>query len=65
MKDLNDYIDQRKAQELINLGDRALDRNSYNELNPISNSLYNLLRNKPKWRHDDDFEGNQANTGLK
>ena len=65
MKDLDDYIDQRKAQELINLGDRALDRNSYNELNPISNSLYNLLRNKPKWRHDDDFEGNQANTGLK
>ncbi len=62
-KDENEYKDRRKFHQLIEFGDKALERQNINEIKSIINQLYNLLIIKPKSKND--FENFNGNLGLK
>ncbi len=59
--DLNAYSDTKKAEQLIEKGDEAMEKGNYKEVKFIINSLYNLLKVKPK----DSYEDSDGNLGLK
>jgi molecular chaperone DnaK len=40
---IQDYKDQKKAKQFIEIGEKALDRKNYDELKVATNNLYNLL----------------------
>jgi len=62
-KEEDEYKDRNKFNQLIKLGDKAVEKNNIQELRALINQLYNLMIVKPKTRSEEEnFDGN---LGLK
>lgn len=59
----DNYQDPEKSNQLIDLGENALNNQNFVELKSICHQLYRLLIVKPKQR--DDFNSFEGNLGLK
>lgn len=60
-RNIEDYKDQKKIQKLIETGDKAVEKSSYQEVKFVVSSMYNELKVKPKSLFDDQ----DGNLGLK
>lgn len=56
-----EYSDQRKLNQLIEAGDRAVENENYKEIKHIVQAMYELLKVKPK----DTFEDKDGSLGIK
>jgi len=65
--DIHEYKDQKQAQKIFDIGDKAMDNEKYGEIKAIISNLYTLLTESAKkkyFKNDDPIFDSTNSTGI-